>query len=169
MAGLVRRGVAPLVAGPVGEGDVADPHADALVEGSGHGQGAAVLQAEEDGHLPAPDGALQVLRRGDLDELARDEGFRREPVELPRVLPPPLRIERSGHVEGEDQRVHSTGPQAGEVDVPVGEPLREVRRLLPEPGGNVGVTVDDEGFVVQVHGWELILERQLPVSPPLFS
>jgi hypothetical protein len=73
------------------------------------------------------------------------------------MLPSPLRIERSGHVEGEDQRVHPTLAQAGEIDVPVGEPLREVRRLLPEPGGDVGVAVDDESFAVQVHGgWSLL-------------
>ena len=68
------------------------------------------------------------------------------------MLPSRLRIKRGGHVEGEHQRVHPTLPQAGEVDVPVGEPLGEVRRLLPEPGGDVGVAIDDESFAVQVHG-----------------
>src|SRR6478609_5812227 len=38
--------------------------------------------------------------------------------------------------------------------VPVGETRGKVRRLLPEPGGNVGMAVDDESVTVQVHGRE---------------
>ena len=162
MDGRVGGGVAPLVARPVGEGDVADAHLRAVVERAGHGQGPAVLQAEEDGDLAAPGGLLEVVGRGDLDELARDQGLGRDPVELLGVLPAALGVQGGGHVEGEDDPVHPALSQARQVDVAVGQALGEVGRGLPEPGGDVGVAVDDEGFVVEVHGGD-------SVAPPPIS
>jgi large subunit ribosomal protein L31 len=150
VGGGVGRGVAPLVGRPVSQGDVADAHLHTVVEGLRHLERTAVLQAEEDGDLALVGGAADVLGALHVDH-AGDQGFEREAVELLGMLPPAAGIEGGRHVEGPDEGVHPALAQARKVDVAVVEAPRQVGGLLPETGGDVGVTVQNEAVFVESH------------------